>query len=68
MADKYREVETGSLVFAYQVPDGEHDVAYNHFQEPQEAIGGAWIVSYARGAEEVIDNDSFDRDFERVAS
>lgn len=63
MADKYREIETGNLVFAYQVPEGEHDVAYNKFQEPQDAIGGDWIVSYSRGSEEVVDNESFERDF-----
>lgn len=66
MADKYREVETGNLVYAYQVPEGGHDVAYNQFQETVDAVGGDWIVSYARGAEDVVDPESFERDFERV--
>jgi hypothetical protein len=64
MNGHYREIETGNLVYAYRVPDGEKDVAYNHFQESQDAIGGEWIVSYSRGAEEVVDNESFERDFE----
>lgn len=66
MDGKYRECSTGNMVYAYQVPDGEKDVAFNQYQEAQEAIGGEWIVSYARGAEEVVDNESFERDFEGV--
>lgn len=66
MNGHYRERETGNLVYAYQVPDGERDVAFDRYQEPQEAIGGEWVVSYARGAEEVVDNESFERDFERT--
>lgn len=65
MAERFYERETGNQVHAWQVPDGPVMEFEDYDADPIKAHPGEWVVEYAKGYVDVVDDESFTEDYER---
>lgn len=64
MDDCYRDLDTGSIVAAYQVPDGCTEEVEDHYGDIVIARAGDWVI-YTPYVD-VVDPESFQVDYERI--
>lgn len=61
---RYREKESGTIVEAYQVSEGTSVDFINSYNEREVAEAGDFVLVYPYT--ERVDEESFNRDYERV--
>lgn len=65
MTDKYIDLERGIHVYASQVPEGCRDEIEDRWGALYTAYPGEWVVEQD-GFIDVVDPESFERDYKKV--